>query len=176
MNKKTTEFDEYYRLFAQKLYGVAFKMVSNQQDALDIVQESFIRAYQNWAKFRGDSAVSTWLYKITLNLSYDFLKKRGRANILPVEKDFEDRRVVPNDRRIMDSDRMEKIKKEIDNLTPKQKSIFILKSYDELTYREIARIMNSRIGTIKATYFQVIQKIRKNVSDKEVGKNVLQEI
>lgn len=187
MNKKTTEFDTYYRTFAQKLYGLAFKMVNNQQDAFDIVQESFIKAYQNWEKFRGDSAVSTWLYKITLNLSYDFLKKRNRANILPVEKDFEDKRIIANDRRVMESDKMEKIKEEIENLTPKQKSIFILKSYDELTYQEIAKIMNSRVGTIKATYFQVIQKIKKNIGEKnqnpsknigarEVDKNVLQKI
>lgn len=166
MKNKTAEFDEHYRMFAQKLYGLAFKMVNNQQDALDIVQESFTKAYRNWGKFRGDSAVSTWLYKITLNLSYDFLKKRSRLNFLHIDKDFEDRRIVPDDRRIMDSDRMEKIKREINNLTPKQKAIFILKSYDELTYKEIARITNSRVGTIKATYFQVIQKIKKNVGEK----------
>ena len=172
MNKKTAEFDEYYRMFAQKLHGLAFKMTGNRQDALDIVQESFIKAYGNWEKFRGDSAVSTWFYRITLNLSYDFLKKRSRANILPVEKDFEDKRVVPDDRRVMESDRIEKIRKEIENLTPKQKSIFILKSYDELTYKEIAKIMHSSVGTIKATYFQSVQKIRKNME----GKNGMQKI
>ena len=166
MKKKTTDFDEYYRLFAQKLYGVAFKMVNNQQDALDIVQESFIKAYQNWEKFRGDAAVSTWLYKIALNLSYDFLKKRSRANLMPIEKDFEDKRIIPNDRKVMESDSLERIKAEVENLTPKQKAIFILKSYDELTYCEIARIVNSRVGTVKATYFQVIQKIRKNMGEK----------
>jgi RNA polymerase sigma-70 factor, ECF subfamily len=166
MNKKATEFDTYYRMFAQKLYGVAFKMVNNQQDALDIVHEGFIRAYQNWEKFRGDAAVSTWLYKITLNLSYDFLKKQRRANLLPIEKDFEDKRVIPDDRRVMESDRIERIKAEIKNLTPKQKSIFILKSYEELTYEEIAKIMHSRVGTIKATYFQVIQKIKKRLGEK----------
>lgn len=165
MKKKTVEFDEYYRMFAQKLYGVAFKMVNNQQDALDIVQESFIKAYQNWEKFRGDSAVSTWLYRIVLNRSYDFLKKRSRANILPIEKDFEDSKAIPDDRMVMQSDRMEEIRKEIENLTPRQKSIFILKSYDGLTYEEIARIMNRRVGTIKATYFQAIQKIKRNLGE-----------
>jgi len=176
MDNKTTAFDEYYRTFAKKLYGVAFRMVSNKEDALDIVQESFVKAYQNWEKFRGDSAVSTWLYKITLNLSYDFLKKRMKSNTLPVEKDFEDPRICINEKKIIESDMINIIKKEVEALTPKQKSIFILKSYDELTYKEIAKITNSRIGTVKATYFQIVQKIKKNVCDKGVSKNELHTI
>lgn len=166
MNNKTADFDEYYREFAKKLYSLAFKMVNNQHDAMDIVQESFIRAYKNWDKFRGDAAVSTWLYKITLNLSYDFLNRRGRVNILPVTRDFEDRRIRSGEKELMKSDMIDAIKREVDSLTPKQKSIFIMKSYDELTYREIAKIMNSRVGTIKASYFQIVQKIKKSVGTK----------
>jgi len=166
MNNKTADFDEYYREFAKKLYALAFRMVNNQHDAMDIVQESFVKAYKNWDKFRGDAAVSTWLYKITLNLSYDFLNRRGRVSILPVTKDFEDRRIRGGEKEIMKSDMIDIIKKEVDSLTPKQKSIFIMKSYDELTYKEIAKIMNSRIGTIKASYFQIVQKIKKSVVTK----------
>jgi len=165
------EFDEYYRMFAKKLYALAFRMVKNQQDAMDIVQESFMKAYQNWGKFRGDSAVSTWLYKITLNLSYDFLKKRGRIVQLPEKKDFEDTKIRANEKEIIKSDMIDIIKNALETLTPKQKSIFMLKSYDELTYKEIAKIMKSRVGTIKASYFQIVQKIRKSVYDKEVNRN-----
>ena len=90
--EKKTGFDACYRMYAQKMYGLAFKMVHNRQDALDIVQESFIRAYENWHKFRGDSAVSTWLFKITLNQSYDYLRKRQREKTVEMDRDFEDRR------------------------------------------------------------------------------------
>jgi len=169
-DEKKIVFEGFYRDYAGKLYGVAFRMVNNRQDAMDIVQESFIRAYKNWEKFRNESAVSTWLYKITLNLSYDFLKKRSRDGILPIEKDFEDRRLDEcHEKDIINADIVDSIKKEIDNLTPKQKTVFILKCYEELTYEEIARITNSRVGTVKATYFQVLQKIRKNLGGKKDG-------
>lgn len=167
-NKKRV-FEEYYRDNAGKLYGVAFRMVNNRQDAMDIVQESFVRAYQNWEKFRNEAAVSTWLYKITLNLSYDFLKKRSRDGVLPIEKDFEDKRLHIGERDIINSDISDEIKKKINNLTPKQKMVFILKCYEELTYEEIARITKSRVGTVKATYFQVIQKIKKNIGGRKNG-------
>ncbi|MDD3726702.1 MAG: RNA polymerase sigma factor [Candidatus Ratteibacteria bacterium] len=168
--RKRIVFDEYYRDYAGKLYGVAFRMVNNRQDAMDIVQESFIRAYQNWEKFRNESSVSTWLYRITLNLSYDFLKRRSKNGPLPIEKDFEDRRLYISEKDVINADMSDEIKKEIDNLTPKQKTVFILKCYEELTYEEIARITKSRIGTVKATYFQVVQKIKKNLGGK---KNVM---
>ncbi|HOK56294.1 MAG TPA: RNA polymerase sigma factor [bacterium] len=66
---------------------------------------------------------------------------------------------------------IEEIKKEIDNLTERQKTVFILKTYEELTYEEIANILKSRVGTIKATYFQSLQKIRENLKKKGVIKN-----
>ncbi|MCX8081799.1 MAG: RNA polymerase sigma factor [bacterium] len=168
-DEKKIIFEEFYKEYAGKLYSVAFRMVSNKQDAMDIVQESFIRAYQNWEKFRNEAAVSTWLYRITLNLSYDFLNKRSQKGLLPIEKDFEDERLHIGEKNLINSDRIDSIKKEIDNLTPKQKAVFILKCYEELTYEEIARLTKSRIGTVKATYFQVIQKIKKNLGGKKNG-------
>ncbi|MCM8830391.1 MAG: RNA polymerase sigma factor, partial [Candidatus Omnitrophica bacterium] len=74
-----------------------------------------------------------------------------------------------NEKNIIDSDMVDSIKREIDNLTPKQKMVFILKCYEELTYEEIARITKSRVGTVKATYFQVVQKIKKNLGGKRNG-------
>lgn len=162
-DEKQRVFEEFYKEYAGKLYSVAFRMVNNRQDAMDIVQESFVRAYKNWEKFRSESAVSTWLYKITLNLSYDFLNKKTNKGLLPIEKDFEDEKLHIGEQNLINSDRLDSIKKEIDNLTPKQKMVFILKCYEELTYEEIAKITKSRVGTIKATYFQVIQKIKKNL-------------
>jgi len=171
-SKKTAEFDACYRTYAPKMYGVAFKMVNNQ-DALDIVQESFIKAYKSWEKFRGESAVSTWIFKITLNNSYDYLRKRQKEKTVEMERDFEDKKKYFGEARIIREDVSKLVKSEIEKLTPKQKAIFILKTYDGLSYHEIAKITNSRIGTVKATYFQIIQKLKKNLYIKEVIKNEL---
>ena len=110
------------------------------------------------------------MYRITLNLSLDFLRKRSKNGCLPIEKDFEDDRLYFGEQDIINSDMANIIKREVEGLTPKQKKVFILKCYEEFTYKEIAGITNSRIGTVKATYFQAVQKIKKNLGGK---KNVM---
>jgi len=174
--KKKSNFEIYYREYAQKLYGVALRMVNNHQDALDIVQECFLKAYQKWENFRGDATVSTWLYRITVNLSYDFLRKKTKERKVEMSENFviPDKRKWGGEKEIFNQDIVEKIKNEIDKLTPKQKSIFILKTYEGLTYKEIADILHSRVGTVKATYFQTVQKIKRNLLKEEVVKNELQ--
>jgi len=171
--KKKAGFDECYRSYAPRMYGVAFKMVNNHEDALDIVQESFIKAYRSWERFRGESAISTWLFRITLNNAFDCLRRKKKKKTVEVEKDVEDSRRYFGEARIIREDVIKQVREEIEKLPPKQKAVFILKTYDGLNYQEIARITNSRIGTVKATYFQTIQKLKKNLYIKEVIKNEL---
>jgi RNA polymerase sigma-70 factor (ECF subfamily) len=85
----------------------------------------------------------------------------------------EDSRRYFGEARIIREDVIKQVREEIEKLPPKQKAVFILKTYDGLNYQEIARITNSRIGTVKATYFQTIQKLKKNLYIKEVIKNEL---
>ncbi|HOM26282.1 MAG TPA: RNA polymerase sigma factor [bacterium] len=172
--KDKKSFEEYYIMYANKIYGIAFRMVNNHSDALDIVQESFLRAYKNWNNFKGLSKFSTYLYRIAVNLSYDFLRKKNRIKKIEnynYENIFHNSNRKNFDDCIRCGDMIEEIKKEIDNLTERQKTVFILKTYEELTYEEIANILKSRVGTIKATYFQSLQKIRENLKKKGVIKN-----
>jgi len=165
---KIQDFDACYRENAQRMYGVAFRMVQNHFDALDIVQEGFLRAYKSWDKFKGNSKISTWLYRIITNLSYDFLRKKNREKKMEFfencgMKSF----TFSGENRIIQQNILAKVKEEIETLTPKQKMVFILKTYEDLSYKEIAKITHSRIGTVKATYFQTIQKLRKNLVKKK---------
>ncbi len=172
-SKKEHEFNACYRTYAPRIYGLAYRMVNNHQDALDIVQESFMKAYKNWEKFRGDAAISTWLFRITLNHSYDYLRKRQKEKTFEIKRDIEDAKKYFGESKIIKEDVLKIVSLAIEQLTPKQKAIFVLKTYDGLKYQEIARITHSRIGTVKATYFQVVQKLRKNLFLKEVMKNEL---
>lgn len=86
--KKKSNFELYYREYAQKLYGVALRMVNNHEDAMDIVQECFLKAYQKWNSFRGDATVSTYLYRIAVNLSYDFLRKKTKERRVELKEEF----------------------------------------------------------------------------------------
>lgn len=168
MNKRE-KFETFYREYANKLYSVAIRMVKNHEDALDIVQECFLRAYEKWENFRGDAKVLTYLYRITMNLSYDLLKKKNRESDLELKEGMvKGSDIIDSEKKIRDDRVLEKIDEEIDKLTEKQKAIFILKTYEQLSYKEIAKILNSKIGTIKATYFQILQKIRKKLKEQGV--------
>lgn len=165
-------FEEYYTKYANKIYGVVYRMVNNHDDAIDIVQEVFLRAYRKRNSFKGLSKFSTYLYRIAVNLTYDFLKKKNREkrienlnfeNLSPYHTSFE--------KSLYQEKIIEEIKNEIENLTEKQKAVFILKTYEDLKYEEIARILKKPVGTIKATYFQSLQKIRENLKKKGVIKN-----
>ncbi len=172
--KEREDFKSCYIKYANKIYRVAYKMLNNHEDAVDVVQEVFLRAYKNWNNFKGLSKMSTYLYRIAVNLSYDYFRRKSKEKkienlnyenlaSLSFKNDFDTK--FRNERIINE------IKEEIDKLTEKQKTVFILKTYEELTYEEIAKILRKRVGTIKATYYQTLQKIRDNLKKKGVIKN-----
>ncbi len=171
-NRKNPEFDVYYRQLAPKLFGVAFRMLQNQSDALDVVQECFLRAFRSWEKFRSRSKVSTWLYRITMNLCYDQLRKRNRERRIENADSYQIKSDNFNGEWNLRQEKLvNQVKEEMEKLTPKQKTIFILRLYEELPYAEIARITRSRVGTVKATFFQTVLKLRKGLKEKGVIKN-----
>ncbi|HOV22027.1 MAG TPA: RNA polymerase sigma factor [bacterium] len=173
---KKEKFEAFYREYRDRLYSVAFRMVGNKEDGIDIVQESFVKAYQKWDSFREEAKFYTWIYRIVINLSYDYIRKRKREKIGEIQENILKSEKIESDKMVILRDIKDEIQKEIENLTPRQKSIFILKTYEELPYKQIAEILKSREGTVKATYFQSVEKIRKNLKEKGVLKNVMQEI
>lgn len=176
MRREKKDFEVCYMEYVNKVYGLAYRMVNNHQDAIDITQEVFLRAYKNWNSFKGLSKISTWLYRIAVNVTYDFLKKRNRFYRIE-NLNIQNFPVANNpgyldyEKKIYQEEIIEEIKKEINNLTEKQRLVFILKTYNELTYEEIGKILKKPVGTVKATYFQSLQKIRENLRKKGVIKD-----
>lgn len=167
MEKK--EFENYYLMYANKIYGVAYRILNNHEDSIDVVQEVFLKAFKNLNNFRGLSKFSTYLYRIAVNLSIDILRKKTKLKKID-NINYENFNFFKKNTHDC-NEIVDEIKNEIDNLTQKQKTVFILKTYENLTYEEIANILHSKTGTIKAIYFQTIQKIRKNLKEKGVLKN-----
>ena len=166
---KEVLFRRLYRDHAQQLYGVAYRMVQNREDASDIVQEVFRKAYCGWHTFLGTARVSTWLYRIAVNLSYDLLRRRQRRKVERLDPTFDIKGShFSGEKEVREQDILDHVKEEIERLTEKQKLVFILRTYQELPYKEIAQITRSRIGTVKATYFQTMEKIRRNLKQKGV--------
>jgi RNA polymerase sigma-70 factor (ECF subfamily) len=154
-------FEKFYQQYAAQLHKTAYRMVENNADAMDIVQEAFLRAMKGFPKFRNESQVKTWLYRIVMNLCYDHFRKRKKISFLPddqlparqtAEENFEEK-----EKRTV---RVECLRRSLDALTGRQRAVFTLRIYQELSYDEISRILGIRIGTAKATYFQAVEKLK----------------
>lgn len=152
-------FDELVRRYEKTVFNLAYRMVGDEQDAMDIVQEVFVKVYQSLSSFRGDSKLSTWLYRVCMNSCLDFKRKNKRVFVSieePVKvKDNEIAREVPDPSQgpeeqvesIMLGERVLKI---LDELDPIYKSVFVLSELQGRSYQEIADIMDVSLGTVKS--------------------------
>lgn len=155
-------FNELVLRHRQAIYMTAVGIIGSHDDAEDITQEVFLKAYGSLAGFRGDSAVYTWLYRIAVNLSLNHLRRRKVRSFFGLEQI---QNVLPDSKTAdADLERTElsaKLKAAILMLPPKQRAVFILRHFRNLQHKEIASIMERDEGTIKANYFQAVSKLRK---------------
>lgn len=149
--------------YMKKAYFIAYDIVGNQEDARDLSQEAFVRAYESLARFRGDSSFYTWFYRILVNCCFDFRKRRTRIGAVTVAPltDPDTGREVERPIRATgrESDPLEalrqtelggKIREAVATLTPQQRTAFVLKNDQGLPIKEIAKIMRVAEGTVKA--------------------------
>jgi RNA polymerase sigma-70 factor (ECF subfamily) len=140
--------------------------VHQKEDAEDITQEVFIKAYQSLAGFAGQSSFSTWLYRIAIHTSLNALQKKKRRNIWDRVTDLLQ---LPSAARnpeqlLQDKSEQEKIRVAIDTLPEKQRMAFILSKYEELTQREIARIMEISDGAVEQLLIRARENLRKKLT------------
>lgn len=130
-----------------KLFSVAYRVLGNRQDALDATQDAFLSAFRQAAKFRGDSAFSTWLYRIGVNACNDLLRKKKRLILTENPEQTE----VTHDPRTEDSavSRVD-LSRALASLQPEYREAVVLHDLGGVPYEEIARITATRIGTVKS--------------------------
>ena len=148
----------------KSIQRVCYRFTGNTEDAADLTQEVFVKAYRSLPKFRGTSAFSTWLYRIAVNACLSF--KASRKN--RAEDWDEDHDIVaegPTAEESLDS-RMnaETVRKALDTLPEKQRVTVIMKVLEERTHAEVAEILGSNVGTVKANLFFAIRNLRKQLS------------
>lgn len=148
--------------YREQVYRIARRMPHGHEDAFDVAQEVFIRVHRALPRFAGRSALRTWLYRITVNLSLDYAS-RGSRDVLSGLEDLE-WTPAANDDPVETAERNElarTVKIAIDALPPRQRAMVVLRVYQDLPYAEIARIMGCAEGTVKATMFAAFGKLRK---------------
>lgn len=150
------------------VYNLALKMTKNEQDALDISQEAFIKAYSNLGGFRGESKFSVWLYRLTYNLCLDFLRKQKRfpvSSITYIDEDGESRDIDIPDIGSSPAEQLEheETRRLIDEavclLPDDQRQVFVMREYSGMAYDDIAESLSISIGTVKSRLSRARQKI-----------------
>ena len=159
-------FNLLMRRYQQKVYFHIRRIVIDHDDANDIVQNTFIKAWKGLENFREDSQLFTWLYRIATNESLSFLKKKRTAFFIPivnVEKELSDK--LQSDALISGDEIQLKLQKAILTLPEKQRLVFNMKYYDELKYEEISEILGTSVGALKASYHHAVKKIENYVKE-----------
>ena len=153
-------FNQLVRKYQERIYWHVRKMVFDHDDTDDVVQEVFIKVWKNLHKFRKDSQLYTWIYRIATNECLNFLKKKKRASLLSLT-DYQEVLVSKLDMSVqMDGDYIEmKLQKALLTLPDKQRLVFNMKYFDDLKYEEIAEITDTSVGSLKASYHHAVKKI-----------------
>jgi RNA polymerase sigma-70 factor (ECF subfamily) len=148
-NGDQSAFDEMVTRYWDRIYSMVHQLLRNQQDAEEVTQDAFIRAHRGLVNFRGDSAFSTWLYQIATNLArnrYWYWWRRNEttlADIIPAEVE------TPDDITVT-TEFVARIAKGMEKISAKHREILTLRNIKNLSYEEIAEILNISVGTVKS--------------------------
>lgn len=168
----TAVFDTLFTRYQQRTYRLVQRFVSNHEDALDLTQDAFIRAYQGLADFKSQCQFYSWLYRITVNLCIDFLRKQARSEVMLYESDDSEELPMANvpdlrsespSKALENKELRAQLRKAIRRLPPKQRQIFILRHWDGLSLKDIAATVGRSDGTVKAHLFHAHRNLRKHL-------------
>ena len=153
-------FGQIVRAYSEQIYWQIRRLVFSHDDANDLLQNTFVKAWTNIDYFRGDAKLSTWLYRIAFNECLTFLnKQRANSQLSIDETDAEMINQLEGDA-YFDGDNMQILfQKAIQSLPEKQRIIFNLKYFQEMKYEDISEILGTSIGALKASYHHAVQKI-----------------
>ena len=153
-------FNLLVRKYQQKIYWHIRKMVIDHDDADDLVQETFIKAWQALDNFRGDAQLYTWLYRIATNECLNFLNKKKKRFFLPIgdiAHELADK--LDNDPLVTGDEIQLRLQKALLTLPDKQRLVFNMKYFDDMKYDDIAKITGTSVGALKASYHIAVKKI-----------------
>ena len=173
-----TAFEELVRQYDQAVLRLALHMTGSEQDAKDIYQDAFLKAYRNLGSFRFECSFYTWIYRIVTNLCLDHLRKRQvRKEDAPVavgsdgeeysiiDQVADDRSGASPERDLMRRELGARIAKALTKLTPRERMVFEMKHYQGLKLRTIGEALNTTEETAKNTLFRATQKLRSALAD-----------
>jgi len=170
-------FDELVTRYRTRVFGMIYNMVHSEQDAWDLAQDSFVKAWKSIKRFGGQSSFYTWIYRIVMNVTIDWLRKK---QVKGAGAEFNDaiqlREIEPASRTVPKADplpheRMERseIRARIDNaiaqISPEHRAVILMKEIEEMQYHEIAEALGCSIGTVMSRLFYARKKLQNLLRD-----------
>ncbi len=151
------------------LHRLAFRMTGSADDAEDVVQEAFIRAFRQLASYDGRAAVGTWLHRITVNCAVDLLRSRrrrpedsGKEETLMSHTDY-DHHSSPQERHTQGSEIRNAVARAMESLSSNERTAFVLRHFEGMSIDEIGRALGTKVNATKHTVFRAVQKLRQEL-------------
>lgn len=154
-------FDLIVERHRRTVYQVCYRFVGNHEDASDLTQEAFIRAYRGLDRFRGGSRLATWLYRITVNVCLNKISLKTPPTEPLDARPHLDHRAVDPSSALLRGERAGQVRAAIAQLPKKQRATVILRVYHDLSHEEIANILGSSVGAVKANFFHALANLKK---------------
>lgn len=168
-------FDELITRYRDRIYRITYQMTSNHDDANDLAQEAFIRAFRSIGKFRGQSSFYTWIYRIAVNLTLNFLKKSGKRRNFSLDDTDSS---IHRDPVLIDlfhedtpergagiSELRQKIHRALQELTPNHRTVVVMHDIENMTHGEIAKILGINEGTVRSRLFYARRQLQALLSE-----------
>lgn len=158
-------FDLIVERHRRSIYQLCYRFVSNHEDASDLTQDVFVRAFRGLRGFRSRSSLGTWLYRIGVNVCLNRVAvKRPETEALD-DRPHIDLGAEAADDRLLRSERASRVRAAIAQLPRKQRATLILRTYHELSHQEIADVLGSSVGAVKANYFHALGNLKRLLGD-----------
>lgn len=145
--------------YSEKLYWKVRRIVLSHEDANDVLQNVFIKVWSNLQNFQGKSSLSTWLYRIAVNESLDFLRKQKLADKVSADEDVSVASRLMSDEYFDGDEVQARLQEAVARLPEVQRMVFNLKYFEEMKYSEMSQILNTSEGALKASYHLAVKKI-----------------
>jgi len=158
-------FDVIVERHRRAVYQLCYRFVSNHEDASDLAQDVFLRAYRGLRGFRGTSSLATWLYRIGVNVCLNRVSVKALQTESIDEQQHVDARAESAPERMLRGERAARVRAAIAQLPRKQRATLILRIYHEMSHQEIAAVLGSSVGAVKANFFHALGNLKKRLGN-----------
>jgi RNA polymerase sigma-70 factor (ECF subfamily) len=170
----TESFNQLVKRWERPIFALAYRTLGREEDARDVTQETFLRAFRALGGFKGDAKFSSWLYRIALNLCRDWMRKDRRTPVVAVPEGMDVEQLI-TDRGPTETvedlaaraELTRGVAKAMETLPPEQRHAIILKEYHGLTFQEIADLMKCPLSTVKTRVYQGLSTLRKQLGEQK---------